>query len=131
MLESPTDSSAPPTTVKRYAPPNQRNRVHNRRKSGDRLERTSISYSNDEEKNQTSSRNTSNHLNENAPPRLIALNRCCSSEAVQLLNDRMHVPTFLLIHFTLFMLPFSEFAIVFSWSYLGVPLHYLMKHHSF
>ncbi|KAJ4969402.1 hypothetical protein NE237_016103 [Protea cynaroides] len=98
MLENPTDLSIPPTTVKRYAPPNQRNRVHNRRKSGDRFERTSSSHSNDGEKNQTSSRNTptldhteavtSNHLNENSPSRLIALNGCCSSEAAQLLNDR-------------------------------------------
>ncbi|XP_043707664.1 uncharacterized protein LOC122656998 isoform X2 [Telopea speciosissima] len=88
MLENASDSSAPSITVKRYAPPNQRNRVHNRRKSGDRFERTSSSHSNDGEKNQNSSRNTSNHLNENAPPGLIALYGCCSSEAAQLLNDR-------------------------------------------
>ncbi|THG19921.1 hypothetical protein TEA_011266 [Camellia sinensis var. sinensis] len=83
MLENPTDSSSTPniTTVKRYAPPNQRNRSLSRRKSGgvtwgrngilykghsqcirlsltvgcgreDRFERTNNNYMNDGEKNQ-------------------------------------------------------------------------------
>ncbi|KAJ6319372.1 hypothetical protein OIU78_014898 [Salix suchowensis] len=48
MLENPTPAaSAPPpdsTTVKRYAPPNQRSRSMNRRKSGDRFDRGSSLY---------------------------------------------------------------------------------------
>ncbi|XP_010251455.1 PREDICTED: uncharacterized protein LOC104593378 isoform X2 [Nelumbo nucifera] len=111
MLESSPDSSAPTTTVKRYAPPNQRNRVLSRRKSGeqcgdvveakkfpDRFERTNSSYTNEGDKSQSSSRNipilergeagSSNHLNEILRPGLISISGCCSSEAAQLLNDR-------------------------------------------
>ncbi|XP_031100046.1 uncharacterized protein LOC116004223 isoform X2 [Ipomoea triloba] len=55
MVETPTtDSTATANiaTVKRYAPPNQRNRSLGRRKSGvDRLERAN-SYASDGEKNQ-------------------------------------------------------------------------------
>ncbi|XP_004500719.1 uncharacterized protein [Cicer arietinum] len=86
------------TAVKRYAPPNQRNRSTNRRKSSDRLDRTN-SVGNDLEKNQVfSSRNiqvpdhgdasSSNILNENHYSRLIALEGCSGSAASQLLNDR-------------------------------------------
>lgn len=102
MLESPTiDSSAtanvPP--VKKYAPPNQRNRALGRRKSGgDRLERTN-SYPSEGEKNQTTAPKnspllnfgdvgSSNRLNENYLGRLIPLHGCGNSEAFQLLNDR-------------------------------------------
>ncbi|XP_065873699.1 uncharacterized protein [Euphorbia lathyris] len=88
MLENPTPVPAQPdssTVVKRYAPPNQRNRPLNRRKS---------------EKNQqlAPSRNipvadhvdvgSSNLLGEKYRPGLIALQGCCRSEAAQLLNDR-------------------------------------------
>ncbi|MCE3052241.1 hypothetical protein HAX54_051975 [Datura stramonium] len=100
MPEHPaTDSSATDNTVtvKRYAPPNQRNRALGRRKSGgDRLERAS-SYASDGEKNQMSaSKSIStiadaggvNRVNEYPPTRLIPLQGCCTSEAFQLLNDR-------------------------------------------
>ncbi|WJX42529.1 hypothetical protein P8452_29753 [Trifolium repens] len=100
MLENfqPPESAA--TAVKRYAPPNQRNRsTNNRRKSSsDRLDRTS-SVGSDVEKNQvSSSRNiqvpdhgdasSSSILNENHYSRLIALDGCSSSAASQLLSDR-------------------------------------------
>ncbi|KAF3444245.1 hypothetical protein FNV43_RR13935 [Rhamnella rubrinervis] len=106
MLENPTPPSAQPpaaadpaAVVRRYAPPNQRNRSLNRRKSSDRFDRASSSYVNDVEKNQvTASKNVpgtdlgdvgSNSLvNENPHAGLIALEGCCSSEASQLLNDR-------------------------------------------
>ncbi|XP_050205486.1 uncharacterized protein LOC126655371 isoform X2 [Mercurialis annua] len=94
MLENPTPAPAPAAlpipadssaTVKRYAPPNQRNRSINRRKSG--------------EKNQhVPSRTASgldhfdvgggNPLNENSRPCLVALEGCSRSEVAQLLNDR-------------------------------------------
>ncbi|XP_057436667.1 uncharacterized protein LOC130729062 [Lotus japonicus] len=90
---------APPSeSVKRYAPPNQRNRSTNRRKSSDRLDRTN-SIGNDLEKNQfASSRNvqvqdridavSSNLVNENPYSRFVALDGCSCSAASQLLNDR-------------------------------------------
>ncbi|KAI4354015.1 hypothetical protein L6164_002916 [Bauhinia variegata] len=103
MLENPPPSilSAPadsPAVVKRYAPPNQRNRSNNRRKSSDRLDRTN-SLGNDLEKNQVfSSRNvpvadrrdasSSNRLNENHYSGIITLEGCSSSAAYRLLNDR-------------------------------------------
>ncbi|XP_061372419.1 uncharacterized protein LOC133314905 [Gastrolobium bilobum] len=100
MLENiqsaPATESA--TVVKRYAPPNQRSRSTNRRKSSDRLDRTN-SVGNDLEKNQVaSSRNfqvpdhrdagSSNLLNENHYSRFIALEGCSCSPASQLLIDR-------------------------------------------
>ncbi|GMP90061.1 hypothetical protein CsSME_00041360 [Camellia sinensis var. sinensis] len=102
MLENPTDSSSTPniTTVKRYAPPNQRNRSLSRRKSGgDRFERTNNNYMNDGEKNQVAtSRNIhvadhgdlvgSNVANDNPHSGLISLHGCSRSKAFQLLNDR-------------------------------------------
>ncbi|KAI4356223.1 hypothetical protein L6164_000262 [Bauhinia variegata] len=94
ILSAPADS---PAVVKRYAPPNQRNRSNNRRKSADRLDRTN-SLGNDLEKNQVSSRNVpaADHgdaggsycLNENHYSGFIALEGCSSSAAYQLLNDR-------------------------------------------
>ncbi|KAF6137523.1 hypothetical protein GIB67_031802 [Kingdonia uniflora] len=86
-------------TVRRYAPLSQRNRPLNRRKSGDRPERTNNSYVNDGEKIQALfSRNvptidhgetgSSNYVNENQYPRLIPLEECSSSEAVQLMKER-------------------------------------------
>lgn len=107
MLEIPaTDSSAIANiaSVKRYAPPNQRNRSLGRRKSGiDRLERAN-SYGSDGEKNQNSILNMasldhhgdtggSGRTNEKHHPsgstlNLISLNGCCNSEVVRLLNDR-------------------------------------------
>ncbi|KAM3231700.1 putative protein isoform X1 [Capsicum chacoense] len=91
--ESSSDSTV---TVKRYAPPNQRNRALGRRKSGgDRLERAS-SYASDGEKNQMSASkfistvadSGVNRVNEYPPTKLIPLQGCCTSEAFQLLNDR-------------------------------------------
>ncbi|KAH7534025.1 hypothetical protein FEM48_Zijuj04G0193900 [Ziziphus jujuba var. spinosa] len=84
--------------VRRYAPPNQRNRSLNRRKSADRFDRSSF-YGNDLEKNQVSaSKNvpvadhgdaeSNSLLNENPYARLIALEGCSSSEASQLLSKR-------------------------------------------
>eukprot|EP00262_Sarcandra_glabra_P001738 TRINITY_DN11888_c0_g1_i1.p1 TRINITY_DN11888_c0_g1~~TRINITY_DN11888_c0_g1_i1.p1 ORF type:complete len:175 (+),score=26.76 TRINITY_DN11888_c0_g1_i1:100-624(+) len=95
MLETPPDTS----TVKRYAPPSQRNRGLNRRKSGDRLEKINFPHGNDGEKSQvTSSRNitvldhgeagSTNFQNENPHPGLLAVDGCCSSEAAHLLNER-------------------------------------------
>lgn len=110
MLEKPTQTasaataaaadSAAATTVKRYAPPNQRYRSLNRRKSGDRLDRSGQLYANNGEKNQqySTSRNVhvvdhgdlggNNFQNENSRPGIVALEGCCRSEASQLLNDR-------------------------------------------
>ncbi|OVA06287.1 hypothetical protein BVC80_8399g9 [Macleaya cordata] len=98
MLENPNDSTIATTTVKRYAHPNQRNRVLNRRKSGDRFGGTNSAYGNDGDKNQAASRNipiidhgeagSSNLLNDKPHPGLIAINGCCNSEAAQLLNYR-------------------------------------------
>ncbi|CAH9075334.1 unnamed protein product [Cuscuta epithymum] len=108
MLEiPPTDSTltASIATVKRYAPPNQRNRSIGRRKSGaDRLERAN-SYASDGEKNQNSILRTMPSIDHHgdtggnyrtnedrrsggAALNLISLNGCCNSEVVQLLNDR-------------------------------------------
>ncbi len=99
MLENPTDSTANIATIKRYAPPNQRNRSLGRRKSGgDRLERAN-SYTNDGEKNQVAAfknlpvldhgdPRSSNVFNEYPVSRLIALQGCCNSDAFQLLNNR-------------------------------------------
>jgi len=99
MLENPTSTlPASDAPIKRYAPPNQRNRLH-RRKSSDRFDRANNLYGNDVEKNQVAApRNvpiidhgdsvSSNLLNVNPRSRLIALEGCCSSDASQLLNDR-------------------------------------------
>ncbi|KAK7352007.1 hypothetical protein VNO80_17422 [Phaseolus coccineus] len=100
MLENlqavPATESAP--VVKRYAPPNQRNRSSNRRKSSDRLDRTN-SIGIELEKNQVASSRSvhipdqgdagsSNLLNENHYSRFITLEGCSCSAASQLLNDR-------------------------------------------
>ncbi|KAJ0765437.1 hypothetical protein HanPI659440_Chr08g0303391 [Helianthus annuus] len=85
MLENPTDSSS---TVKRYAPPNQRNRALGRKKSGgDRLERAS-SYGNDGEKSQVAALRNVPIMDHADPSRLIGLQGCCNSEAYQLLTNR-------------------------------------------
>ncbi|KAK4268084.1 hypothetical protein QN277_024788 [Acacia crassicarpa] len=102
MLENPppaplqsaaTDSPAP---VKRYAPPNQRNRSNNRRKSADGLDRAN-SLGNDLEKNQHASKSVpvtdpgdagGNNHRENRYSGLIGLEGCSTSVASQLLNDR-------------------------------------------
>ncbi|KAJ4730299.1 Iron-stress related protein [Melia azedarach] len=103
MLENPTQTAAAAAdaspVVKRYAPPNQRNRSVNRRKSGDRFDRSNNVYGNGGEKNQfATSRNTpgtdhgdmgsSNPLNVNSQPKLITLEGFSRSEAAQLLKDR-------------------------------------------
>ncbi|XP_020106787.1 uncharacterized protein LOC109723007 [Ananas comosus] len=88
-----------PESVKRYAPPVHRNRSLNRRKSGDRFEKTNNSYGSDGEKNQPSySKNltTVNHgdpgvssiRNESTHSGLIPMEGCCTSEAAQLLTER-------------------------------------------
>ncbi|XP_074303046.1 uncharacterized protein LOC141637470 [Silene latifolia] len=94
MLENPMDSS-----VKRYAPPNQRNRGLNRRKSTDESERASNLHSSDGETNlgtgfrrapsiDSSDGGSNKSAYESFHPRLIALNGCCASEASQLLHQR-------------------------------------------
>ncbi|GLT45162.1 hypothetical protein SLA2020_190150 [Shorea laevis] len=99
MLENPTPTAADSSTVKRYAPPNQRNRSLNRRKSGDRFDRTNNSYGNDGEKNQPATARNNPAIdhgdigggsipNEDARPGLIVLEGCSRSEAAQLLKDR-------------------------------------------
>ncbi|XP_047313679.1 uncharacterized protein LOC124917252 [Impatiens glandulifera] len=102
MLENPTETSsnANTTSVKRYAPPNQRNRSLGRRKSGvERFDRINNFHANEGEKSQAGvSRNIptmdhgdasgSNLVYETPYPRLISLSGCCNSEAYQLLNDR-------------------------------------------
>ncbi|XP_006447886.2 LOW QUALITY PROTEIN: uncharacterized protein LOC102623023 [Citrus sinensis] len=100
MLENPAQAAAAadsaPAVVKRYAPPNQRNRSLNRRKSGDR---SSNLYGNDGEKNQLAAlRNaavtdhgdsgSSNFANVNSQPRLVPLEGFSRSEGAQLLKDR-------------------------------------------
>ncbi|XP_027356438.1 uncharacterized protein LOC113865860 isoform X2 [Abrus precatorius] len=100
MLENlpPAPATESATVVKRYAPPNQRNRSTNRRKSSDRLDRTN-SVGSDLEKNQAASprsvhipdhgdAGSSNLLNENHNSRFVALEGCSCSAAAQLLNDR-------------------------------------------
>ncbi|XP_030510549.1 uncharacterized protein LOC115725245 isoform X2 [Cannabis sativa] len=103
MLENPSNAAVAAATesatiVKRYAPPNQRSRLH-RRKSADRSDRTNNVYGNDVDKNQVSGSRSvpvidhgdaggSSLLNEKPRTRLIALEGCSSSEASQLLNER-------------------------------------------
>ncbi|XP_024975393.1 uncharacterized protein LOC112513385 [Cynara cardunculus var. scolymus] len=91
MLENPVGSSSSTaniSAVKRYAPPNQRNRSLGRRKSGgDGLERANI-YVNDGDKNQVAALRNVPILDRPDPQRLIALEGCCNSEAYQLLNNR-------------------------------------------
>ncbi|XP_073291670.1 uncharacterized protein [Primulina huaijiensis] len=106
MLENPSvDSSAAAVnmaTVKRYAPPNQRNRLLGRRKSvGDRLEPAST-YANDGERNHISCTKANSMVDHgyagvNKRPgeihcsRLIPLHGCSDSEAFQLLNNQRPV----------------------------------------
>ncbi|KAI6674334.1 hypothetical protein NL676_002240 [Syzygium grande] len=102
MPENPSSASAADpaaaAAVKRYAPPNQRNRSLNRRKSGEQLDRPNNFYASDGEKNHTAaSRNTINDQRDagrnNLPkenPHLgsIALEGCSNGAASRLLNDR-------------------------------------------
>ncbi|XP_044466670.1 uncharacterized protein LOC123196669 [Mangifera indica] len=96
MVENPSQAATAQAessqVVKRYAPPNQRNRSLNRRKSGG-------FYASDGEKNQPStSRNNpvtdhgdarnSTLPNDYSKPKLIPLEGFCRSEAAQLLRDR-------------------------------------------
>ncbi|KAL5547672.1 hypothetical protein UlMin_002903 [Ulmus minor] len=93
MLENPTTAvqgqpgtADPAPVTKRYAPPNQRNRSLNRRKSADRYDRTTNAYGSDVEKNQVTA--SSGLQNENPRSSLIALEGCSNSVASQLMNDR-------------------------------------------
>ncbi|XP_030521392.1 uncharacterized protein LOC115734658 [Rhodamnia argentea] len=101
MPENPSSASAAdpsPAVVKRYAPPNQRNRSLGRRKSGEQLDRPNNFDVSDGEKNPTAaSRNTANDQRdagssnlpkENPHSGLIALEGCSTSEASRLLTDR-------------------------------------------
>lgn len=108
MLEIPvTDSSSTANiaTVKRYAPPNQRNRSLGRRKSGIERHERSNSNGSDGEKNQNSisrnkasldhhgdtggnSRTYEKRYPSGSNMNIISLNGCCNSEVVRLLNDR-------------------------------------------
>ncbi|XP_039025610.1 uncharacterized protein LOC120158965 [Hibiscus syriacus] len=94
MLEDPT-STAPDAApiIKRYTPPNQRNRSLGRRKSGDWFHWTNNVYGNDSEKNLgVASRNnlvgdagSSGILNEDHHrPTLIPLEGCSRSDASRL-----------------------------------------------
>lgn len=103
MLENPSSDpssvAASAAIVKRYAPPNQRNRSLGRRKSGgDRLERAN-SYSNDGERNSLGANKSgptvdhldaggNNRASESLRVKLIPLHGCGNSDAFQLLNDR-------------------------------------------
>ncbi|KAL9229281.1 hypothetical protein vseg_004766 [Gypsophila vaccaria] len=94
MLENPMDASS----IKRYAPPNQRNRTQHRRKPSDKSERASSFHSSDGERSMTGFRSvpsidssdggSNKSAYESFHPRLIALNGCCASEASQLLHGR-------------------------------------------
>ncbi|KAE8699578.1 Glyceraldehyde-3-phosphate dehydrogenase A [Hibiscus syriacus] len=98
MLENPTPT--PPDAapaIKRYAPPNQRNRSVERRKSGDWFDSTNNVYGNDSEKIQGVVRNnnlvgdsgSSAILNEDhRRPGLIPLEGCSRSDASRLLSNR-------------------------------------------
>ncbi|KMT02538.1 hypothetical protein BVRB_9g202250 [Beta vulgaris subsp. vulgaris] len=97
MLENPSDlsSNTLPAQIKRYAPPNQRNRGLNRRKSGDRSDRTTNLHSTDGDTGLQSALSldhsdtgSSKSVYESFRPRLIALNGCCTTEASQLLHQR-------------------------------------------
>ncbi|XP_075515027.1 uncharacterized protein LOC142549777 isoform X1 [Primulina tabacum] len=100
MLEIPSvDSSAAAVniaTVKRYAPPNQRNRLLGRRKS---VGEPASTYANDGEKNHISSTKANSMVDHGDAgvnklsgeihcSRLIPLHGCSDSEAFQLLNNR-------------------------------------------
>ncbi|XP_074556144.1 uncharacterized protein LOC141811959 [Curcuma longa] len=93
MLESVSES------VNRFAPPPPRNRSLNRRKSGDRYDKPNYSYGLDGEKSQASySKNftavergeipLTNIAKVNTHSKLIPLEGCSSSEAVQFLSER-------------------------------------------
>lgn len=105
MLENPSDlpaSDALAAPIKRYAPPNQRNRGGlglNRRKSGDRSERVSSLHSNDGDMNlgaafrsvpstDHTDAGSSKSVNERFHSQFIALSGCCRSDASQLLHER-------------------------------------------
>lgn len=71
----------------------------------DRFDRTNNLHGNDLEKNQIASSRgivvidhgdagSSSLLNENSHPRFIALEGCCSSQAFELLNNRMYLQVF-------------------------------------
>ncbi|KAG6476679.1 hypothetical protein ZIOFF_065925 [Zingiber officinale] len=88
-----------PENAKRFAPPPSRNRSLNRRKSGDRYDKPNYSQASEGERNHASyPRNftavergeipISNIANENTRSKLIPLERCSSSEAVQFLAER-------------------------------------------
>ncbi|CAN6476660.1 unnamed protein product [Victoria cruziana] len=94
MLENPASD---PST-KRYTPPG-RNRLLNRRKSSDRFDRISNSQSNEGEKGSSTFRNASaadhgdfvgsNRQSESPNSGFIVVDGCSSSEAVQLMTERM------------------------------------------
>ncbi|XP_075515047.1 uncharacterized protein LOC142549777 isoform X3 [Primulina tabacum] len=103
MLEIPSvDSSAAAVniaTVKRYAPPNQRNRLLGRRKS---VGEPASTYANDGEKNHISSTKANSMVDHGDAgvnklsgeihcSRLIPLHGCSDSEAFQLLNNQRPV----------------------------------------
>ncbi|XP_030510550.1 uncharacterized protein LOC115725245 isoform X3 [Cannabis sativa] len=89
MLENPSNAAVAAATesatiVKRYAPPNQRSRLH-RRKSADKNQ---VSGSRSVPVIDHGDAGGSSLLNEKPRTRLIALEGCSSSEASQLLNER-------------------------------------------
>ncbi|XP_050375977.1 uncharacterized protein LOC126793482 isoform X2 [Argentina anserina] len=97
MLENSSSAAAadPAAVVRRYAPPNQRNRALNRRKSAERFHQINNLQGNDLEKNQIASTRgnhgdagSSSLLNVTLQPLFIALEGCCSSQASDLFNNR-------------------------------------------
>ncbi|TKW40217.1 hypothetical protein SEVIR_1G231800v4 [Setaria viridis] len=91
-----------PDAIKRYTPPVHRNRANNRRKSGDRADKTNYSYNNDGEKSHVPSLKNlppivhhetffSNVQNDYNQTRLVPLEGCSASEASQLLSDHKPV----------------------------------------
>ncbi|GAB2215365.1 hypothetical protein Droror1_Dr00019750 [Drosera rotundifolia] len=99
MQENPSDPPPSNPTIKRYAPPNQRNRNLGRRKSGDRPERASNHHPIDGDRNMpTAFRHaptveygtvgSSNSFQDSLHSGFISLNGCSRSAASQLLRDR-------------------------------------------
>ncbi|KAF5746205.1 hypothetical protein HS088_TW06G00372 [Tripterygium wilfordii] len=86
MLDNSTTSAAvAEPVIKRYAPPNQRTRSLNRRKSAEKNQSVTLRNIPAAEHGETGS---SSLLNENTHPVLIALEGCSHSAASHFLNER-------------------------------------------
>jgi hypothetical protein len=91
MLENPTDpsSTANVHTVKRYAPPNQRNRssISRRKSGGDKLA-AQVNVNDAVSRNVPILDHHISDANDNLRPPLISLQGCSNSAAFRLLTDR-------------------------------------------